>query len=1053
MMDATDLHPAQLVTEYCTHWHPEHITHQQVLAHTALGYHPITCVATNSIQSPPEDEAPAPTPCRICRKRDKSTDDLSLQIGCDRCMRWFHLECLPPDIRPPNHSTLPVWTCPDCDPPSQANPVRYQMCDVTWPALWQGKRHIRSLPGGKAALHTYREHRQEHPHADPVAHPVPPPESRPAGPTPADALATLRREAHAAREADRDASILPPPTPPPALAATILSSRTTITQDSINPDRDASPTGKYCIHTVQAPNAQSPTLLRLCDPAGKAVSNLDLEVERYLFLKREYTLHATPLSRPFLTELAALLRRHDDRSKHHNPQGRPHKQKNQWAIPRTLMETLQRLCCTSTELFASPLNCSVAPNRTYFSAYPEDAVFGAIHNCMKYRWAGACQANPEYEDADMLHAMQRAIHSASATTSPFSCIMILPRWATTPYRHPSILQNEHVQLLTTVDKDRFKFVPAGTDITSPDALSTASAADWPVDLYVISNEAGYDAHIRPNLEGLQDELQQCLRTLSGFQDLHCPLNPAIPHVPDDDPAPPPTRKGSVQDLPPAPLPCSPFYAPPDTPPADHNFSPTWPLNPSITNLPRPRRRLRPLTVVEMCAGMGTGLEALLKAGHRISSYTWADINPDAGIAMRHRLELLHTRYPTAFPRSAFEGWDKRLPFNINFITPAILDHVFPDGIDFILAGPPCQPYSSAGKGKGFRDIRSLALLTVARIITHLHHRQPEGVAFIIENVPGTEKFPVIQQMLGKGVLLDAPACGSHAFRAAVFWQNMAPERTINMAYAALPRTPSTTLQHFLHQNGFSDWNPQYLRQGYNINHTDRTNSAGRPQRTLPKFVCFHDSRQFRWEHGRPALGLLHHNCSLEAPCADIRELAMGFTLGSTAAPGLTEQKRRHLLGQCIDLNLLTWLIATTMPPPCEGAQQPTLPPPASPISGVRSWFSLPFHKPSPPPHLRPGRPLPPMEGDLESMPPALGTPPPTPSEDGPHPVFTRRWDPLDFTYTDGSKKDGCTTLGAAVFHARSSTSYYIDATGEAETNTINRAELVSRMFRARSVTQ
>ena len=69
--------------------------------------------------------------------------------------------------------------------------------------------------------------------------------------------------------------------------------------------------------------------------------------------------------------------------------------------------------------------------------------------------------------------------------------------------------------------------------------------------------------------------------------------------------------------------------------------------------------------------------------------------------------------------------------------------------------------------------------------------------------------------------------------------------------------------------------------------------------------------------------------------------------------------------------------------------------------------------------------------------------PPPPSEDGPHPVFTRRWDPLDFTYTDGSKKDGCTTLGAAVFHARSSTSYYIDATGEAETNTINRAELVA----------
>jgi hypothetical protein len=49
---------------------------------------------------------------------------------------------------------------------------------------------------------------------------------------------------------------------------------------------------------------------------------------------------------------------------------------------------------------------------------------------------------------------------------------------------------------------------------------------------------------------------------------------------------------------------------------------------------------------------------------------------------------------------------------------------------------------------------------------------------------------------------------------------------------------------------------------------------------------------------------------LTIPSADIKEACMGFHVGDTRAPDLTEAERNHLLGQCIDRNLLT----SSLPP-------------------------------------------------------------------------------------------------------------------------------------------
>ena len=56
-------------------------------------------------------------------------------------------------------------------------------------------------------------------------------------------------------------------------------------------------------------------------------------------------------------------------------------------------------------------------------------------------------------------------------------------------------------------------------------------------------------------------------------------------------------------------------------------------------------------------------------------------------------------------------------------------------VDVLLAGPPCQPYSSAAKGRaGPKDKRDMLLATVKII----GEGQPK--AFLIENVPGLKKY-------------------------------------------------------------------------------------------------------------------------------------------------------------------------------------------------------------------------------------------------------------------------------------------------------------------------
>jgi hypothetical protein len=70
------------------------------------------------------------------------------------------------------------------------------------------------------------------------------------------------------------------------------------------------------------------------------------------------------------------------------------------------------------------------------------------------------------------------------------------------------------------------------------------------------------------------------------------------------------------------------------------------------------------------------------------------------------------------------------------------------------------------------------------------------------------------------------------------------------------------------------------------------------RRHLPTLVSFRQSRAF--QPGKAGCIFDHATCSMGEPCAEERELAMGYEPSSTAAVNLSDGDRCRVLGQAID---------------------------------------------------------------------------------------------------------------------------------------------------------
>jgi len=151
---------------------------------------------------------------------------------------------------------------------------------------------------------------------------------------------------------------------------------------------------------------------------------------------------------------------------------------------------------------------------------------------------------------------------------------------------------------------------------------------------------------------------------------------------------------------------------------------------ALANIPRHILPQRPIHLVELCGGMTTGLEAILKARHTVASYTWVDIDPDAHTATTHKLARLHNQHPLLLPREAMEGWDTRLPMDARTITPALFTQAFPAGADLIMINPPMLPQHLPRTHRGQWQSAHATVGHISCLIQHLAATQEGGVGFV-----------------------------------------------------------------------------------------------------------------------------------------------------------------------------------------------------------------------------------------------------------------------------------------------------------------------------------
>ena len=118
-----------------------------------------------------------------------------------------------------------------------------------------------------------------------------------------------------------------------------------------------------------------------------------------------------------------------------------------------------------------------------------------------------------------------------------------------------------------------------------------------------------------------------------------------------------------------------------------------------------------MRVVTLCSGLDAPIVALKQLGVPFEYVMACESD-------RHLRAVIQANHP---PATMYD--------DVFSITARDLKHI--GEIDLVVAGPPCQPYSSLGRQRGLGDERSDALVGCIRCIGWL---QPK--CFVIENVTG-----------------------------------------------------------------------------------------------------------------------------------------------------------------------------------------------------------------------------------------------------------------------------------------------------------------------------
>ena len=216
-----------------------------------------------------------------------------------------------------------------------------------------------------------------------------------------------------------------------------------------------------------------------------------------------------------------------------------------------------------------------------------------------------------------------------------------------------------------------------------------------------------------------------------------------------------------------------------------------------------------LVIVDLCGGIATSLDCVLRLGYSVKGYAYSDVDADARWVAHNRIQQLRINYPGQVPLDLHMTFMSHLPQDVNDIRPAHLTALiaaFPATPLMFVCGWPCQDLSPAGPNTGLDGARSSLLHAVLPVLTYLVQHNPGPVGYILENGATQHNFhsehirtvvtAEITQLLGQAVTVDAVQCGSYAHRLRNFWTNLAAPNQLAFLMNAI-RPPPRSVQSIL----------------------------------------------------------------------------------------------------------------------------------------------------------------------------------------------------------------------------------------------------------------
>jgi len=333
-----------------------------------------------------------------------------------------------------------------------------------------------------------------------------------------------------------------------------------------------------------------------------------------------------------------------------------------------------------------------------------------------------------------------------------------------------------------------------------------------------------------------------------------------------------------------------------------------------------------VVLYEPFGGICAGLEMVLKAGTPVKAYLYSDISPVCRKVAVHRIQQLRAQFPHLLPASAVEHTFSMLPQDVKEVTTSHLltaSHVFPNQW-LVVGGWECQNLSPAGDGKGLSGSKSSTFYDLVRIIGAMQQLQKQlPPAYLIENTAlqhnwnseqvRKDDFRTVCSYLGHPVCLDAAQFNSLAHRVRDWWTNLCPHEHLTVALSYAKRSPGLKVQDILPPG----------RVASRVQHVDMAHlgfypcnlEVGAELSAWPTVVAYQRSHAFMpYKQGAVRDYSMGTSSSKEPfqwsePTADECEIAMGYSVGTTAAPGVSSQQRRQLMGRCMDANNLQAIYA------------------------------------------------------------------------------------------------------------------------------------------------